>query len=79
MGGAELVQLRVDDAGMPLVQPQARLEPGPDGTTWVDVLLGEAARRVAHEDFPPTPGEQCGRCAQRRSCPAQAEGRQVVE
>jgi RecB family exonuclease len=75
VGGAELVMLRVDDAGAPKVQQQATLEPSP---SWVEALLDTAVRRVLGETFPPTPQERCDRCAFRRCCPAQPDGRQVV-
>jgi superfamily I DNA/RNA helicase/RecB family exonuclease len=80
-GGAELVLLRLDDGaassnGGPKVQAQASLEPSP---SWVEVLLETAVRRVLGESFPPTPNDFCKRCAFRRCCPAQPDGRQVVE
>ena len=75
VGGAELVMLRVDDAGAPKVQAQEALEASP---SWVEVLLDSSVRRVLGESFPPTPQDRCGRCAFRTCCPAQSEGRQVV-
>jgi RecB family exonuclease len=75
VGGAELVMLRVDDAGRPKVQGQQALEASP---SWVEVLLDTAVRRVLGESFPPTPQERCTRCAFRTCCPAQPDGRQVV-
>ncbi|MGH3341503.1 MAG: RecB family exonuclease, partial [Carbonactinosporaceae bacterium] len=80
-GGAELVQLRLPakDAALPVVQPQPPLPPGREGPTWIERLLGDAARRVLAEEFPPTKGQTCGRCEFRRCCPAWPEGRQVVE
>jgi superfamily I DNA/RNA helicase/RecB family exonuclease len=80
-GGAELVLLRLDEgassaSGGPKVQAQASLEPSP---SWVEVLLDTAVRRVLGESFPPTPNDFCKRCAFRRCCPAQPDGRQVVE
>jgi RecB family exonuclease len=75
-GGAELVMLRLDDGLGPKVQSQQPLEPAP---SWVDVLLDTAVRRVLGESFPPTPNDHCARCAFRRCCPAQPDGRQVVE
>jgi RecB family exonuclease len=79
-GGAELVHLRLDAAGAPKVQPQALLAPdeGAD-RTWVEDLLDGAAGQVRQEQFAPRPGDQCQRCEFRRLCPAQPEGRQVVE
>jgi len=75
VGGAELVMLRIDDAGGPKVQGQEALEPSP---TWVETLLDTAVRRVLGESFPPTPQDRCPRCAFRTCCPAQPDGRQVV-
>jgi RecB family exonuclease len=80
-GGAELVLLRLDDgagASMsgPKIQPQGALEPSP---SWVEDLLDTAVRRVLGESFPPTPNDFCKRCDFRRCCPAQPDGRQVVE
>ncbi|MCW2672789.1 MAG: UvrD/REP helicase, partial [Frankiales bacterium] len=76
-GGAELVMLRLDDKdGGPKVPQQPAL---PDGRTWVEELLEKAVVRVLGESFPPTPQERCDRCAFRVACPAQPDGRQVVE
>ena len=76
-GGAELVMLRLDDkGGGPKVPQQPAL---PDGRTWVEDLLEKAVIRVLGESFPPTPQERCDRCAFRVACPAQPDGRQVVE
>jgi superfamily I DNA/RNA helicase/RecB family exonuclease len=76
VGGAELVMLRIDDGPGPKVQQQASLEPSP---SWVENLLDTAVRRILGESFPPTPNDRCDRCAFRRCCPAQPDGRQVVE
>ena len=76
VGGAELVMLRLDGPDGPKVPQQPAL---PAGTSWVEALIETAVRRVLGESFPPTPQEHCDRCAFRRCCPAQAEGRQVVE
>lgn len=79
-GGAELVQLRHDDSGLPKTQPQPALTRDPDtGRFWVDDLITVGAAAIRQESFAPTPGEQCGRCIHRKSCPAQADGKQVVE
>jgi superfamily I DNA/RNA helicase/RecB family exonuclease len=75
-GGAELVMLRLDDGPGPKVQGQAALGASP---TWVEELLDKAVRQVLSESFPPTPNDRCDRCAFRRCCPAQPDGRQVVE
>ena len=76
VGGAELVMLRLDGPDGPKVPQQPAL---PDGRSWVEELLETAVRRVLSESFPATPQVRCDRCAFRRCCPAQAEGRQVVE
>jgi superfamily I DNA/RNA helicase/RecB family exonuclease len=76
VGGAELVMLRLDGPDGPRVPQQQAL---PEGRTWVEALLETAVKRVLHESFPPTPQERCDRCAFRRCCPAQPDGRQVVE
>jgi superfamily I DNA/RNA helicase/RecB family exonuclease len=76
VGGAELVMLRLDGPDGPKVPQQPAL---PEGRTWVQDLLETAVRRVLTESFPPTPQERCDRCAFRTCCPAQGDGRQVVE
>jgi RecB family exonuclease len=76
VGGAELVMLRIDDGPGPKVQQQPTLEPSP---SWVETLLDTAVRRILGESFPPTPNDRCDRCAFRRCCPAQPDGRQAVE
>ena len=76
LGGAELVMLRLDGPDGPKVPQQPAL---PDGRSWVDALLEKAVRRILHESFPPVPQEHCDRCDFRRCCPAQPDGRQVVE
>jgi RecB family exonuclease len=78
-GGAELVQLRHDAGGLPVVQQQAELTSDEDGTTWVQGMVGDAAGRVLAEDFSPITGSGCDRCEFRKCCPAWPEGRQVVE
>ena len=76
VGGAELVLLRVDDRSRPKVQGQSALEPSP---SWFDSLLETAVDQVVSEQFPATPQDRCDRCEFRRCCPAQPDGRQVVE
>ena len=74
-GGAELVMLRLDDSGGGPKVPQ---QPALTGE-WVDDLVDKAVTRVVAESFPPTPTDRCDRCAFRVACPAQPDGRQVVE
>ncbi len=76
VGGAELVLLRIDDRSRPKVQGQSALEPSP---SWFDKLLETAVDQVVSEQFPATPQDRCDRCEFRRCCPAQSDGRQVVE
>ncbi|HKE51923.1 MAG TPA: ATP-dependent DNA helicase [Actinomycetes bacterium] len=80
-GGAELVHLRLDRHGDPDIQAQPALGPSAEGgdQTWVDELLATVAERVLAEEFGPRPGDHCGPCEFRRACPAQPEGKQVVE
>jgi hypothetical protein len=59
-----------------LGQAQSSLDPSP---SWVEDLLDTAVRRVLGESFPPTPNDHCARCTFRRCCPAQPDGRQVVQ
>ena len=76
VGGAELVQLRTE-TGAAKVQAQGAIDPAPG---WVDELLSRAVARIVEETFPPdVDPKRCGRCAFARCCPAQPEGRQVVE
>jgi RecB family exonuclease len=79
VGGAALVQLRVDaskDVAQPKVQFQAPL--GLGEPTWVEVKLGQAAHILRSEEFVATVGPACRYCAYRSTCPAQREGRQVM-
>ena len=50
-GGAELVQLRHDDAGLPKVQRQAPLEADEEGKTWLDEAVDDAEAMVRSEEF----------------------------
>ena len=79
VGGAALVQLRVDEGRASTeakVQFQEAL--GDDRPTWVEVRLGEAAQILRTESFAATPGRACTYCAYRSACPAKPEGEQVV-
>jgi ATP-dependent exoDNAse (exonuclease V) beta subunit len=79
VGGAALVQLRVDaakDSTDPKVQFQEAL--GADEPTWVEVKLGEAAHILRTEAFAATVGPGCRYCAYRSTCPAKPEGEQVT-
>ena len=79
VGGAALVQLRVDagkGSGDPKVQFQEAL--GSDEPTWVEVKLGDAAHIVRTEAFVASPGPACSYCAYKSACPAKAQGEQVL-
>jgi RecB family exonuclease len=75
---AELVQLRIDDAGRPKVQPQGGLAADSD-PQWVDQILAAAVDVMSGERFAATPGSWCSFCAFTASCPAVDHGRQVIE
>jgi RecB family exonuclease len=83
LGGAELVHLRKDEArdrGFPKVQRQVAIEPTQGGeATWVEEALVLADRLVRAEQFTARLCRHCGWCEFRGSCPAHAEGRQVIE
>jgi superfamily I DNA/RNA helicase/RecB family exonuclease len=74
IGGAELVQLRIDAGGLPKVQRQAPLDVGE-----VKRQLGDAIALIRNEGFTPSPERQrCRTCAFTWVCPAAAEGSEVV-
>jgi hypothetical protein len=75
VAGAELVLLRHESAGGPLVAAQAPL---PEEESWVDEALHAADALVRAEEFDARPGGQCRFCALRRACPASDEGREVL-
>jgi RecB family exonuclease len=77
-GGAELVQLRHDDIGLPKVQGQAPLEPDDDGRTWLDDAVENAEAMVRSEEFTAKRNDGCTRCDVRGLCPIQPEGREIV-
>jgi superfamily I DNA/RNA helicase/RecB family exonuclease len=83
IGGAELVHLRKDESrntGHPKVQPQTPIEFAGDGApNWVQEALLHADGLVRAEQFPARLCRHCGWCEFRSSCPAQPEGRQVIE
>ncbi len=77
-GGAELVQLRFDDAGLPKVQGQAPQLPDDQGRKPVEVQLTTAAKTVRSEQFDATVNPHCGRCAFAAMCPTQQRGGPVL-
>ncbi len=78
LGGAELVQLRIEDKKDPQA-PKVQQQGPPDGEPWIENLLADAAGRVLAERFAPTAGTGCDRCSFRRSCSAQRDGRQLID
>jgi superfamily I DNA/RNA helicase/RecB family exonuclease len=79
IGGAALVQLRVDD-GRDATEAKVQFQPplGEEQPTWVEVRLGEAAHIVRTEAFVAQVGPGCSFCAYRSACPARIEGEQVI-
>ncbi len=73
-GGAELVQLRKALAAGAKIQQQAPQEPGPDGSTTVELQLMRAAHVVRGEVFDATPGKHCDHCQFHSVCPTKAAG-----
>ena len=73
-GGAELVQLRKALAAGAKIQQQAPQEPGPDGSTTVELQLMRAAQVVRGEVFDATPGKHCDHCQFHSVCPTKAAG-----
>ena len=78
VGGAELVQLRSGDSGLPQVQHQEPPVPDEDGRMPVEVQLLKAAAVVRGEFFPATENNYCSRCTFVRICPAQQRGGSVL-
>ncbi|AKT51395.1 ATP-dependent helicase [Arsenicicoccus sp. oral taxon 190] len=58
------------------LQPQASVQDAED-PTWARRLVEEAAGAMSGAAFAVTPGDHCGYCPVRRSCPAMPEGRQL--
>jgi superfamily I DNA/RNA helicase/RecB family exonuclease len=79
VGGAALVQLRVD-AGKGSSEPKVQFQEalGADEPTWVEVKLGDAAHIIRTEQFVASPGPSCSYCAYKTSCPAKTQGEQVL-
>ncbi|HJR39673.1 MAG TPA: ATP-dependent DNA helicase [Nocardioidaceae bacterium] len=73
-GGAELVQLRIDDKGMPKVQPQGPQEPGADGHKLAEVQLMNAARVIRSEELTATENDYCEYCSFHSMCPVKGSG-----
>jgi superfamily I DNA/RNA helicase/RecB family exonuclease len=77
VGGAALVQLRVDasgDPGRPRIQEQPALGDG----AWLADDIAAAIARVRAEDFPAVISSDCRTCPYAVACPAQPAGREVL-
>ncbi len=79
VGGAALVQLRVDQSSKePGAKVQFQEALGTQQPTWVELRLGEAAAVLRSERFDAIPGAACSYCALKTSCPTQRLGEPVV-
>ena len=70
-GGAELVQLRADDSGLPTVLVQEPPAVDAEGRRPVETDLIQAVRTLRAETFVATGNAHCNRCEFARQCPAQ--------
>ena len=77
LGGAELVHVRqeVKASGSPKVQGQPPLDVA---DPWAEDLVARVVAALRAEEFAARPGDQCGSCDLKASCPAHDEGRQVL-
>jgi superfamily I DNA/RNA helicase/RecB family exonuclease len=73
-GGAELVQLRVDDKGMPKVQPQGLQEPDESGHKLAELQLMDAAEVIRSERLTATENDYCDYCSFHSMCPIKGSG-----
>ncbi len=73
-GGAELVQLRIDDKGLPKVQAQGLQEPDAEGRKLAEVQLMTAARVIRSEDLTATVNDYCDYCSFQSMCPIKGSG-----
>nr|MBA2509188.1 ATP-dependent helicase [Nocardioidaceae bacterium] len=76
-GGAELVQLRKTLKNGAKVQHQPA--PDADHLLTADAQLARAVATVRGESFVARPGPGCGHCDFRACCPAQADGRTLLD
>lgn len=75
--GAQLVFLA--GAATPTVRAQPALTPDEDGGSWARDVVEDVADTMAASAFEATVNDMCGMCPVRRACPAQPEGKQVIE
>lgn len=77
-GGAELVQLRADDSGLPKVQHQLPPTPDDEGRLPVEVQLLKSSKAIRDEAFYAMENTYCNSCSFARICPAQQRGGSVL-
>ncbi|MBA2774829.1 MAG: ATP-dependent helicase [Nocardioidaceae bacterium] len=77
-GGAELVQLRIDQGGFPKVQEQRPQLPDPTGRKPVEIQLISAVETIRSETFDATANSYCTRCDFLTMCPAQQRSGTVL-
>ncbi|HET8717601.1 MAG TPA: ATP-dependent DNA helicase [Nocardioidaceae bacterium] len=73
-GGAELVQLRSDDGGLPKVLPQGKQEPDESGVRRIESQLMQAAQVLRSEQIVATESPLCEHCAFQHLCPVKGSG-----
>ena len=73
-GGAELVHLRLEARGAVKTHTQPPQEPGPDGSTLVEVQLMTAAQAVRQETLSARTGKHCDTCGFVAICPVRGAG-----
>ncbi len=76
-GGAELVHLRSDIAGLPKVQAQS--PQSPQGGPSVPEALTTAVRVLRHEELTATGNARCDRCEFAPQCPVGSRGGDLLE
>ena len=73
-GGAELVQLRIDDKGMPKVQSQGLQVANQDGHKLAELQLMQAAEVIRSEQLTATENDYCDYCSFQSMCPIKGSG-----
>jgi superfamily I DNA/RNA helicase/RecB family exonuclease len=78
VSGAELVQLRIPAGARDPGPKVQRQDATPEADAALDEALHHAVTTIASGAFPATPGTHCSYCPFTVTCPAQAEGREVI-
>jgi RecB family exonuclease len=73
-GGAELVQLRQPDHGLPKVQSQGVQEPDAEGRRLAERQLMQAAQVLRSEELTAKVNDHCRYCTFKTMCPVQTSG-----